>query len=350
MQDLKERTKCVICRKQATAGSSLRTDCGHWTHNQCLQELGAKKDYGQCARCRGLVDEAVRKPLREPVTNDGKDYVLHPPSASALKSLRSAATSVLQKLRGVPSAKSAFSLLSQGPYQMPVERIITDYELGLQHMIKQGVTIDDFLQHGYTLDDLMLFQDLSGERGQERARQALCALKMTADHLREYGDTVLPVERLREEYGVTPAIISSRFGLRFPEGGFVLSSPASEDWTAVDVLNLGYSMQDLIEHAGMEYVEQYEELYPSEQDEKELNATLAHLDQLLTMEHEEETPIAEHDPEVGIASELPTPLYVLNTFEAPEEEPSVPSSSSLRTQEPPLEPLRAHRRTRHRLK
>lgn len=336
MSSLKERTKCVICRQQATAGSSLRTTCGHWTHNQCMQELGMERNYQQCAKCLGLL---VNVPIQEPVTPDGRDYVLNPPSLSAMESLRAKAAAMLGRKT---TQTNAFELLAHGPYQMPVESIIQEHGLGLQHLIRDGVTIDDFLQNGYTLDDLQHFQDLSGERGPARARQALCALKMTADHIRD-GD--LPYERLRDEYEIGPREISTLYGLQFPEGGYVLSSPASEEWTAQDVLKMGYSMQDLIDHAGMEYVEQYIELQPTAQDEALLAATQQHIDSLMTLDPEVEgdDPYEgeDEDEDEMVPIQMAQPRVLTHVRGGP---------IRVRSQEEPLEPLRAHHRTRHCLK
>jgi hypothetical protein len=236
---LKNRTLCVVCRTHVDAGKGIRTDCGHWTHSECWRNLGIAKSYDECPQCLGHVDaSAVVLPEHEPTTDDGVDYVMNPPTKTSLSLLRGAASqmmSVLMRNKKVDTA-NPFSLISQGPYQIPVDCIIRDHNIGLQHMIKAGVTMDDFLTNGYALKDLMLFKDIGGDRGEKRAQQALYALKMTADHLRTYGKSLLPVSTLREKLGVTPAVICSMYGLGCPAGGYVLSSPASDDWSARDVL------------------------------------------------------------------------------------------------------------------
>ena len=295
---IKERTKCVICHTPATISTSMRTTCGHWTHTECRVSLGLEIDYDKCPKCLDVLPS--HQTLSEPVTDDGIDYVLHPPSMSRLRQLRQVITTLARK----QPADSPFSLLSKGPYQMPIESIIRDHHLGLQHMLRAGVTIDDFIKYGYGIEELMKFQDISGERGMERAHQALYALKLTPEHLLE-AQLSLPV--LQEELQVTPAVICSRFGLSFPEGGYILESAQSDNWTAKDVLALGFTMQDLIDHAGMQYIEQYIALEPTAEDERQLQATQTHIDQLSTL-HE---PEPEPRREVCAPAPAPAPAPVL---------------------------------------
>lgn len=313
------KTSCVICKKHADAGKSLRTTCGHWTHTECLRELNKPKDFDKCAQCLGYIKELD--------TGDGIDYVMNPPTIEKVGILRSAAAkalSLLSSRNDLPEGVHPLALLSQGPYQMPITSIIKDHGVGLQHMIKNGVTIDDFVANGYSLDDLRAFKDFSGERGQQRAQHALCALKMTADHLKEYGDSLLPIEDLRNDFGITPQVICSMYELECPEGGYVLASPASEDWTAKDVLALGFTMDDLLEHAKMEYQEQYFALEPTQQQERALKVRSEHADRLkpLEIEKEDEQPEDITTPEADIAQPLyPTqskPIRFKQLYDAPQ--------------------------------
>lgn len=276
---LKSKTQCVVCHTHADAGKSLRVECGHRTHTACLAKINVPINYTKCPQCLGHVDESVS---REVDTLDGVDYVVNPPTFTNLGALRAAATNVLKVLARSNTVDTAnpFSLLCQGPYQMPITSIIRNHDIGLQHMIKAGVTIDDFLDNGYSLEDLKSFKDLSGERGDARAQLALSTLQLTADHMRIYGSTTLPIETLRNDYGVTPEVICSTYGLTCPEGGYVLSSPLSEDWLARDVVALGFKMDDLLDYAKMEYQEQYFALEATAKDEIALGATLAHVSRL----------------------------------------------------------------------
>lgn len=320
---LKDKTLCVVCRTYVDAGKGMRTECGHWTHTECLRSLGSEvpKSYDECPQCLGFVDPtAVVLPENEPVTDDGVDYVMNPPTKSSLSMLRGAASQVLSVLTRNKRVDTAnpFSLLAQGPYHMPVDCIIRDHNVGLQHMIKAGVTIDDFLSNGYALKDILLFKDIGG-RGEKRAQQALYALKMTADHLRDYGKSLLPVKELREKLGVTPRVICSMYGLQCPPGGYVLSTPASEDWSARDILDLGFNMDDLLDHAKMEYQEQYFALDPTTEDEIDLQVTPEHASRLRSLEAEQEELMiqqqmeeARRNPPVQQTQELiPTPAYMV---------------------------------------
>ena len=326
---LKDRTLCVVCHLYADSGRAMRTDCGHWTHTECWRSLDKPKDYENCPRCLGYVMAPINgMPENEPVTDDGIDYVMNPPTKTSLSMLRGAAAQILSVLSRNKRTDTAnpFSLLAQGPYQMSIESIIGTHGIGLQHMIKAGVTIDDFLTNGYSLKDLQLFKDLTGldGRGQDRAQQALYALKMTADHLRDYGSSLLPIAKMRDELGITPEKICYMYGLGCPPGGFTLSSPASEDWTARDVLELGFTMDDLLDYAGLEYQEQYFALEPTTEDELNLKVVPAHAERLRSLEAEQqETEIERQMAQARITGaeahqhprerELPTPAYMIRT-------------------------------------
>jgi len=338
--------KCVVCQKIAEAGKSLRTDCGHWTHTECWRSLQKPKDYDNCPQCLGYVDVSrTVLPEHEPNTDDGVDYVLNPPTITKTSMLRSAATNILKVLsrNNTVDTTNPFSLLSHGPYQMPIDSIIRDHNIGLQHMIKAGVTIDDFLANGYALKDMQMFKDLSGDRGEKRAQQALYALKMTADHLKSYGTSLLPVKTLRDELGVTPEIICSMYGLECPAGGYVLASPASEDWTARDLVDLGFNIDDLMKYGKMHYLEQYVALAPTEQDEADLGVTMTHLKGLPSLEEElrqkeleDQMEHARRQPPLPLNQReqlLPTPAslvvvrnphkYVSNTCDAEDEKDAI---------------------------
>lgn len=324
---VKDKTLCVVCNDYVNAGKGLRTDCGHWTHSECWRSIGKQKDFDNCPRCLGYVDDTT---LDEPVTDDGVDYVMNPPTKNTLSMLRGAASQVLTVLSRKKRTDTAnpFFLLSQGPYQMPIKSIIREHHIGLQHMIKAGVTIDDFLNNGYSIDDMLAFKDI-GERGSQRAHQALWALQMTADHMRDYGDSLLSVNTLKEKLGVTPSIICTVFGLEFPPGGHPLRSPFSEDWTARDVVTLGLTMDDLLNHAGMEYQEQYFDLDPTTEDEVALKVQPSHASRLRSLEA---TIIEEEHP-------LERNVYIPKHIPDEEEEKKEDDN-----------PYRVKRRTRHGLK
>ena len=63
-----------------------------------------------------------------------------------------------------------------------------------------------------------------------------------------------------------------------------MTSPFSEDWTARDVVALGFTMDDLLNHAGMEYQEQYFDLQPTTEDEVALKVQPSHASRLRSLE------------------------------------------------------------------
>lgn len=265
-------TSCVLCRGKASIRDSIQHGCGHYAHTLCLHKTGREIDYGRCDSCHGHVD--LSQPLLpevEPVPEDGRDYILDPLTDSEFHSAR--------KKDGV------FLRLRKGPLQCPIDMLIRE-GYGLQHMLKEGTTIDDYLQNGYGWNDLTMYQDLDLPDSKARGRQALFALGMRADHLLDYKQA-LPIDLVRTELEIEPRHLSELYDLTCPEGCIRLSTSATDDITAKDALYLGYSMDDLIRHAGMEYLEQYLALEPTNEDERALQATKQHVTSLKRLDEPE---------------------------------------------------------------
>jgi hypothetical protein len=263
---MEESFKCVICRLPASASLSMDHECGHRSHGKCLPEDPSQINFEKCDACMGKID--LSKPLllaSEPRTTDGWDYVIDPLTSEEFDRIR---TEVFAK--GDPNLQPLI-LMREGPAVWPVDRLIREKGLGLQHMLAKGVCMSDFVQSGYGWDQLCLYEDLAGKNGQERGRMALSALGTSVDHFADYPQ-LLPAKTIRKELGITAPILCATFGLGAPENGY-LGSDKHDAWKASHCVELGLSLADLIDFAGLRFVEQWQALEPTEEEMRKMNAT-----------------------------------------------------------------------------
>lgn len=254
--------ECPVCRTTVPPGlHGIRLECSHWVHTKCLDKKDP--DFEQCAACKGDVDLSV--PLvdaNEPSCIDGRDYVQEPlASDSYFTSLR--------------SRSKVFTWLAE---RKPIEWMIRNQGYGLQRMLQDGVTMDDFMKNGYTWQDLRTFKDFSV--GGERGRQALFALKGNAEHFRDYAHllgSVIPDLEINGRHLV------ELYGFYFPSANeplSVVNGRNEKHWTAAQLATLGMKAQDLF-GAGMETVDQYAHLQPTAKDERVMGITNADMDALM---------------------------------------------------------------------
>lgn len=254
--------ECVLCKKIINPALSIKHECNHWTHVDCLPDQ-ENPDFENCEACAGRFDPS--KPLLpevEPRPKNGRDYIMNPLEPGMFYSIRK-------------KFSEPHQLLKQ---QSPIDWMMREHDIGLQTLLAEGVTIDDFLNNGYTWENLVLYKDL--EKKNDRSIYALCALKTTIDHFRDYADQ-LP---LKEMTFIKPSHIREYFGLQFDPSDDYLKSPYSDDWTAGDVVELGLTMDNLINDIGMYNLQQYINLNPNEELEKKLRATPKHIEFLKSNE------------------------------------------------------------------
>lgn len=319
-------SKCCVCDATAEPAFSIVHKCGHSTHVDCLW---GDPDYKKCATCLGGKSLAVP----EPRTSDGIDYVLYPgnkPVPSVLSFLP-----WIGKRTG--DAKPApLDLLKQ---HVPIGSIISQHKYGLDHLLREGIDMDDFLMNGYGLDDLFIFEDVS-KKGQRRALQVFSnGLGLTANHLRDYPDR-LPIEKIRKITGIENDAICTQFGLNFPDNGS-LQCCGDTNWDATHCVALGLDMSDLMGF-GLYCTEQYDELFrgltkkQANKAEIDLNTTAAQLDELVSL-----TPIPKIPPK-----NVPAPHVVRRETADLKPIEHVPS----RTVTKSVDPQRRARFERHGLK
>ena len=246
---------CPKCRKIVPQGlHGIRLECGHSMHTKCLDKLNP--DFAQCSACKGEVDLSV--PLvdaNEPTTYNGRDYVLDP--------LPKASDSLFSRLRGARTAEPWIWLAEH----KPIEWMIQNHGYGLQRMLASGVGMGDFLGNGYTWEELKTFRDLaSGQK--ERAREALFALQTNAEHFRDHLKPAIA------ELEINGRHLVEMYGFIFEPNCplAVIGGKNDRPWSASELVQLGMKMGDLF-GAGLESIEQYADLEPTDQNEVEMGVT-----------------------------------------------------------------------------
>jgi hypothetical protein len=265
---------CVVCREPVGLGDSIQHKCLHRTHGLCLRNsltTGEKPNFNKCPHCEGKIDVTSQLiPEHEPSNYNGRDYIENPLTSTSLFSRVKNATKGWAKVDKEDTEDLVY-LFSLGPKECPIGWLIgKKQDMGLHRMLAEGITIDNLIEGGYTWDDLMVFKDIRG--GGERAIKALGALKCDATHFRDFPH-VLSFDQVKADTGyLTPRHMVEVFGLYFPDGeemGVVQKPKDTKSWTAQDLVNFGFTHEDLY-GAGIEWVEQYEALNPTDELEQQL--------------------------------------------------------------------------------
>lgn len=257
---------CPVCRKFADVALSIQHEaCGHRSHVDCLVE---PYDFDNCAACAAPTEHAaapssrsVAVARREPRTTDKINYILNPGCKQAASTLAKVAAWVpglsTRFVETIANTTNPEFLLQ---HHVPIQEIMDDHDMGLDHFLKAGVTMDDFLINRYTWDDLLLFEDISGRRGASKLPlQAITiGLKANANHFQAYADA-FPYEKVRAHTGFQPYELGELFGLYFPEDGSPLQCEGNCDWRARECVEMGLTMDDLCV-LGLQYVDQYDAL------------------------------------------------------------------------------------------
>lgn len=291
---------CSICEQEIDMRRALRIphDCGCYSHTACHN---VESDF-QCARCRvGSKAASLRLPYTEVnnypdfdwVTVDRKDLMARVTSARVAlgKWLSIGATHVQDTENPLILMRTKMSL----------ETIMRRRNWCLGDFYFRGVTLDNFVQNGYSLDDLQkVSQDV-----RERPLATLRRLGLTPDHLVEYNN-LLPIEKLQFK----PQDIASKMtggGLGYnPKVKCICSAGSGAKWTVDELLHLGFVFDDLVS-IGVNTRERWESLGKISRDQlKKLGArpqdiaSLSHEFPSSSEEEEEEDPQPEPKEEVEL--------------------------------------------------
>lgn len=292
---------CSVCGKRAQPGFSVtHIQCKHTSHTECNKD---NFDPRKCPVClagaavsadatNSSVTTTIGGAVTEPRLFDGRDYVEQPGDPTGPSLIRKGLSAVASKIVGgsAKSAKNAPEITSTRDVlnmRLPIKTIWAKHGYGLDHMLRDGILIDDFLRNRYKLSDLSQFQDISKE-GPRRALRAFAhGLALSASHLKDHPD-LLPFDQFKELTQIEPHQIGDVLGLHFPEDG-PLQCDGDTNWTAEDCVRLGLSFDDLKE-LGLQWTEQYQDLMKGipfskmERVETQLGVTPEKLARLISLE------------------------------------------------------------------
>jgi hypothetical protein len=287
---IKKMSNCSHCGLVADESLSLRhRTCNHMTHADCLVEPINYKLCTQCvngtSKTGAVIGSAVAPPAfggaAEPHTNDGRNYILNPgkkATESTLKALGSWLSK--QPAENIKTSANPEFLLNN---KVPLETIMRQNKLGLDHFMKAGIVLEDFLKNNYSWEDLQKFEYI--QKGGKRALQTLCiGLKANANHFRDYPD-LFPAKDVQKHIGFENSDYCKSFGLAFAENGPLMCN-GDDNWSAKECVALGLKIDDLMD-IGLYYRQQYADLMSdltrteAAQAEKNLQTKLEHLEQLV---------------------------------------------------------------------
>lgn len=341
-----EKRNCSFCGEFADDDLSItHRQCGARTHADCLP-AGKPVNYKLCSICTGeavaLGDVAsmdvTPTSSKEPFPPDGVDYVLQPGQkqrqtgggawkmvAGLFSRVGSATTKTAPATEDVKTSQDPEFLIKN---RVPVRDMLRFNKLGLQHLLKVGIEMTDFLSNGYTWNDLLLYEDV-GRKGATRAKQALMALRCTANHFRDYPDA-LPYKKVAEHAQLQPYDLGTCFGLGFPiDPPGALQCMGDENWTARDCVRLGLKMDDLRDF-GLVGLQQYEDLMVglSKPDaiaaERDLKVTSEHIGSLVDLMAPPEAPAPIMKKPIVVPQYAPVAIPAADVDEQEEEFFSAP--------------------------
>lgn len=280
---------CSVCNKKAEPAFSVtHRTCGHSTHADCIVGDSVPKLCNACLNPGEKISAAAL--IQEPHTKDGVDYVSKPGVKSkgwSSLGVGTAVVSLITRKPSVPPPKTALELVREGT---PILDLFKKYGYGLDHLLKEGVTIDDLLVARYKWDDICMFDDISRNGPHRSLDTFVKGLKMTANHLRDNPDR-LPFEAFKKLTNLESPHLCTRLGMEFPELDS-LQCCDDKEWSAKDCVRFGLTMDDLISF-GLNAEEQYISLMKGltqkerEEAEKRLGVTEKHLSGLRNLAQEE---------------------------------------------------------------
>ena len=278
---------CSVCAKVAEPSYSISFDkCGCSVHADCV---GAEEtDYLTCPACASGI--TTTPPLaEEPRPHDGIDYVLNPGLKKGNGNGFIATALSYVKKQPPASTKAPVTFASLVQKHVPIATIMSQYKLGLQHGLKEGILIEDFLSAGYKLSDLAAFEDV-GKLGPDRGRQTLIdALGLNATHVRDFPHAV----SMKEINALTGVSTADELGLYFATNNGTLECYGDTRWNAKDCVRLGLTIENLLD-MGMQTIDQYQDLMrdlpraEQKRTEVQLGVKMEHLESLMHVEMEEE--------------------------------------------------------------
>ena len=280
----KMEVNCVICNKEVDMGKQayLSHRCGHYSHAGCHDPNDKALKCAQCFPDSTAAKNRVE--IKEPGLASGLDWVKTKPSqasswSQALKKVRD------WNKRDAIDMNNPFTLLSM---KKDIPWMIQYKQFGLAHMYDCGVTLEDFLKYGYSIDDLCAYEDI-GKKGASRGLEALRVLGLSPDLLCDYPE-LLPMKKMRDQFQLTSLKICSPKtggGLYFdPVVG--LCTDKTDDWSIDNVIQLGLTFDDLVSYAGLRLKAHWDDLDVTREQMKKLKCKREDIETLITVNEDEE--------------------------------------------------------------
>jgi hypothetical protein len=298
-----EGVLCKLCNKRISLGKDLYVDhkCGCYTHTACHIGLADKRPL--CPLHAPSSDASKKiNTLIEPKDMQGGDWIGRPPrGVSTIGHLWTTLTELNKQ--DIEDIKNPLTLLKK---KTPIEYMIRDKQMGLVHMYDAGITLKNFLDCGYSIDELCVYEDI-GKLGPERATSALQALGLTPDMLLDY-PTLLPIKTMQTKFNLDAKTIASEQtggGLYFhPTDG--LRTKTTGPWSVDDIIKLGFKFSDLQEYCGLRTRDQWDSLNATNAHMKALKCTQRDIDGLVHdfIEDEEVVEKEPEKPKVAIKAKL----------------------------------------------
>lgn len=275
-------SECPVCFKSVSKGLSITHEvCGHMTHGHCMDQTNP--DFDRCVNCQSGSTLQVSNAPSSPRSFQGRDYIGDPMMDSA---------GILASLSGMLKRNPAKELLAKGK---SLKHLKAQHDAHLQYMLHHGVTIDDYLKNGYTYADLeRCYSDLTTRR-----KDTLFALGCNADHFR--------LDQVPIGKDISGSDMIEYFGLHFPPGCQPLvayGSSVEKPWTMKDLIKLGLRAKDL-RSAGLEYFEQYQNLFPQDREEEIMGITDEFVEELPFYGH---PPIEDREERIVVKIQRPIPV------------------------------------------
>ncbi len=283
---------CNICSHPAEPAYSITyINCPCTSHADCV---GQDIDVDKCVNCLAgkPVVETVAV-ISEPHTEDGIDYVSKPGTKG--KSVLSKIASIIPGVRKAAPAQPVWTPEQLLKKRVPIDVIMTKHGYGLDHMLRDGITIDDFIINGYKWSDLTKFEYISKEGQFKALKTFVDGLKLNANHLKNHPN-VFPIEQFKEVTGISNAQYRSLLGMKIPRNN-PLQCDNDISWNAKDCVRLGIEMSDLIDwgmYCSAQFNDLMDGLTKNEQEQAmvDLNVTEEHLAQLADFDKKHETSTA----------------------------------------------------------
>lgn len=304
-------SECHLCHKSMKASDSLKmNECSHRIHFICLNKK--QPDFDNCRKCNGELKEQPQT-ITEECMLDGRDYVVNPLDK---RFEPPAVIGYIYDAKKKREQKEPFCWLKD---KKSIEWMDKEKKCGLQMMLKSGVIMDDFLNYGYSWNDLKKYPDFQNK---ERGKLALKALHCNAEHFRDFPQYF---DQVRKDLSITPKNIVEEFNFVFPpntiNAAMVVNGKNTTPWTASDLVKLGFKKDDLTA-SGLTYLEQYIALQPTNADETSMGITVHFLNQIPLKNPIHMEPEPEPEPEPIIQPQVTTIKYTVVT--APPTKKAIP--------------------------